>query len=149
MSEQFTEQAKAAFDAAKDGKIPEGFQAIAEDTVAKSRDAYEKFNGVAQDGVKVFEDVVITSQAGVKTIGEKIFKNTTTNTQAAFDVAEAIARARSLPEVLRLQADFAQQQFAATSAQTKELFELSTKVAKETVETMNAAATKSFEQLKK
>jgi hypothetical protein len=60
-----------------------------------------------------------------------------------------MARARSLPEVARLQADFVQQQVAVASAQTKEFFELSTSVAKTTFETMNVAAQKSFEQFKK
>jgi hypothetical protein len=35
-----------------------------------------------------------------------------------------------------------QKQFAAASAQTKELFELSTKVTQQTFEALNAAATK-------
>ncbi len=42
-----------------------------------------------------------------------------------------------------------QQQFAIAGAQTKEFFELSQKVARQTFETMNTAATKSFEQVKK
>ena len=48
----------------------------------------------------------------------------------------------------RLQATFIQQQFATASAQTKELFELSTKIGRQTLESMNAAASKTFEQLK-
>ena len=42
-----------------------------------------------------------------------------------------------------------QQQLAVANAQTRELFELSAKIAKQTLETMNAAATKTFEQLRK
>jgi hypothetical protein len=48
----------------------------------------------------------------------------------------------------RLQATFVQQQLAAASSQTKEFFELSNKIGRQTLESMNAAATKSFEQLK-
>ena len=73
--------------------------------------------------------------------------NANANTEALFDAAQAIARAKTLPEAARLQADFVQQQTAAASAQTKEFFELSSKVAKQTFETMNAAAAKTFEQL--
>ena len=71
------------------------------------------------------------------------------NTEAAFDAAQAIVRAKTIPEAARLQADFVQQQLAVAGAQTKELLELSTKVAKQTFEINNAAATKSFEQMKK
>ena len=92
---------------------------------------------------------MLASQAGAKAIGEKIVHNTAINTEAAFDAAEAIARADTLPEAARLQANFFQQQLAIAGAQTKELFELSTKVAQQTFETMNSAAAKSFEQFKK
>jgi hypothetical protein len=42
-----------------------------------------------------------------------------------------------------------QQQFAAAGAQTKELFELSTKMMKQTFETINTAATKTLDQVKR
>ena len=84
-----------------------------------------------------------------RAIGEKVLQNSVVNTEAAFDAAQAIARAKTFPEAVRLQANFVQQQLAVASSQTKELFELSTKVAKQTFETLNVAATKGFEQLKK
>ena len=147
MNEQFTRQAKDMFKVAQDGRIPENIQAMAEDGVTKTRDAYLKLNTVAKDGAKVVEDVVMAAQAGAKAIGEKVLHNTSVNTEAVFDAAQAMARARTLPEAARLQADFMQQQFAAAGAQTKELFELSSKVARQTIESMNSAATKSFEQM--
>jgi hypothetical protein len=149
MNENFARQAKELFGVAKEVRIPDNVQAIAEESVAKTRQAYQKINTVAKDGAKVFEEVVLTAQAGAKALGEKVISNATANTEAAFDAAQAIARARTLPEVARLQADFMQQQFAIANAQTKELFELSAKIAKQTLETMNAAAAKTFEQLKK
>jgi len=47
-----------------------------------------------------------------------------------------------LLEIVCLQTSFVQKQLAATSAQTKELFELSTKVTQQTFEIFNAATTK-------
>jgi len=149
MNDQFTRQAQDMFSAAKDARIPENVQAMAEDGVAKTREAYQKMTVVAQDGAKATEEVVLAAQAGAKAIGEKIMHNTAVNTEAAFDAAEAIARATTVPEAARLQANFLQQQFAVAGAQTKELFELSTKVAKQTFETMNTATAKNFEQFKK
>jgi hypothetical protein len=46
-----------------------------------------------------------------------------------------MARARTLPEVARLQAHFMQQQIAVANAQTRELLELSAKISKQTLET--------------
>jgi hypothetical protein len=147
--DQFSRQAQDMFSAARDARIPENFQAIAEDSVAKSRELYHRVNTAAKDGAKVIEEVVLTAQAGAKALGEKVLHNTAANTEAAFDAAQAIARARTLPEAARLQADYWQQQLSVAGVQTKELFELSTKVAKQTFETFNAAATKSLDQLKR
>jgi hypothetical protein len=148
MNDQFTRQAQDMFAAAKDARIPENFQVMAEEGVAKSREAYQKLSEVTQDSAKASEEIMLAAQAGAKAIGEKIVHNTTVNTEAAFDAAQAIARAKTLPEAARLQANFFQQQFAIAGAQTKELFELSTKVAKQTFETLNATTTKNFEQFK-
>jgi hypothetical protein len=145
----YTRQAQDFLAAAKDARIPENMQAFAEDSVAKTRDAYTKMNAVAKDGVRVLEDVMLASHAGAKTIGEKMLRNTEANTEAAFEAAHAMARAKTIPEFARLQQTFFQQQMSAATAQTKELFELSAKVAQQTFETMNSAAAKSFEQLKK
>lgn len=149
MNEQFTRQAQEMFNAARDAKIPENIQALAEDNVARTRDAYQRINGVAKDGAKVVEEVMLTAQAGAKAIGEKLMNNTVVNTEAVFDAAQAIARARSVPEAMRMQAEFMQQQFSIAGAQTKELMELGTKVARQTLETMNSAAQRSFDQVKK
>jgi hypothetical protein len=149
MTDQFTQQAQEIFAAAKEVRIPQNVQVIVENSVAKTREAYSTMNSAAKDGVKVLEDVMVAAHAGAKTIGEKILRNTETNAEAAFDAARAISRAGTLPEVVGLQTIFLQNQFAVASAQTKELFELSAKVAQQTFETMNSAATRTFEQIRK
>ena len=149
MNEQFTRQAQEMFNVAKDARIPENFQAFAEDSVSKTREVFKKVNATTQESAKVLEDVVLASHAGAKSISEKVLSNTAANTEAAFDAAEAMSRAKTLPEAARLQADFMQQQMAAVGSQSKELFELSTKVAKQAFESFNEAATKSMDQIKK
>ena len=146
--QDFTRQAQEMFTAGKDAKVPENMSAFAEDAVAKTRDAYHKMTTVAKDNTKVIEDVMLTTQAGAKSIGEKMMANTLANTEAAFEAAQAMARARTFPEIARLQANYWQQQFALAGTQSKELFDLSTKVAKQTFETVGSATTKSFEQMK-
>lgn len=145
----FTRQTQEFFSAAKDARIPEQVQAIAEDSVSKARETYDKFSSVAKDNAKVLEEVAAAAFAGAKSIGDKVLKNTETNTEAAFEAAQALARARTLPELVRLQSSFIQQQLATAGAQSKELFELSTKVAQQTFENLNSAASKSFEKIKK
>lgn len=149
MNDQFTRQAQEIFAAAKDARIPENIQAIAEDGVAKTREAFDKLQTVSKDNVKTIENVMLTAQAGARTLGEKVLRNVEINAEAAFDAAEAIARAKTVPELIKLQTSYVQQQLTASANQTKELFELSAKIAQQTFETMNAAASKTFEQLKK
>lgn len=149
MNEQFTRQAQDMFKAAQDGKIPESLQAMAEDGVAKSREAYQRIQSATRDNAKIVEELVLAAQVSAKALGEKVIENTSANAAAAFDAAQAIARARSIPEAARLQADFVQQQMAAASAQTKEFFELSSRMTQQAIESVNAAATRSFEQFKR
>lgn len=148
-AQDFTKQAQDMFAAAKDARIPENIQHFAEESVTKTREVFNKLNAAAKDNAKVLEDVVLASTAGNKAIGEKLFQNTVSNAEALFDAAAAIAKSKTLPEAAQIQAKFFQTQLNVAGTQTKELFELSTKVAKQTFETINQAATKSFEQIKK
>ncbi len=148
MNEQFTRQAQEMFNMGKTAQIPENVQQFAEDSVQKTREFYERMNDAVKDSSKIYEEMLLASHAGMKAIGEKMMHNTSVNTESAFDAAQAIARAKTVPEAMRLQADYMQEQFAVAGAQAKELFELSTKVSQQTFESLNQAATKSFEQMK-
>ena len=86
---------------------------------------------------------------GAKTIGEKVLLNTEANTKAAFDAAQAISRAKTLPEMANLQSSYLQKQAADAVVQTQGYFELSMKVAQQTIEAMNSAAAKAFDQARK
>jgi hypothetical protein len=148
MNDQFARQAQEMFAAAKDARIPENVQAFAEDSVAKTREAYSKMNVAAQDSVKAMQEIMVAAQSGAKTFSEKLLHTASVNAEAAFDAAEAMAKAKTVPEMARLQATFLQQQLATASAQTKEFFELSNKIGRQTLESMNAVASKTFEQMK-
>jgi hypothetical protein len=62
------------------------------------------------------------------------------NTEAAFNAAEAVARASSLQEIATLQGDFLRLFLAQTSEQTKEFVDLSTRATQHVLETMQGAA---------
>ncbi len=149
MNDQIRRQTEQFMNAAKDARIPEQFQVMAEEGVTKSREAFDKVSAAAKDQAKVAEDLMLATQAGARAIGAKIVDNTMSNTTALFDAAQAIARAKSLPEATRLQAEFMQKQFALAGAQTQELFELSTRIAKQSFESASSVATKTFDQAKR
>jgi hypothetical protein len=150
MNEQFTRQVEEFFAVSNNVSIPDNVQSIVEDGVAKTRDAYlKKINAVTKDGAKAFDEAMTAAYAGTKTLAEKVQLNIEANTKAAFDGAQSISRARTLPEVVRLQANYLQNQVVATSVQAKELCELSAKVVQQTFEAMSAAASKTFDELRK
>ena len=149
MQDFIKRQTEEFMNAAKMGQMPENLQAFAQESVAKTREAYDKMSTVAKDQAKAAEEFLLATQAGAKAIGTRVLDNTATNTDAVFEAAQAIAKARSLPEAARLQAEFMQKQFAAAGEQTKELFELSSRVAQQAFQSANQAAAKSFEQIKK
>jgi hypothetical protein len=149
MNEHFTRQAEQFMDAAKAAKIPENIQAMAEEGVSRSQEAFATFSTAAKDQVKAAEELSLATQAGIKSIGTKMMDNTAANAEATFDAARAIARAGSIPEALRLQAEFFQRQFAIAGTQTKELFELSTRVAPNAFDTASEATAKSVETARK
>ncbi len=149
MNEQFPRQAEHFMDAAKAAKIPENIQAFAEEGVSRSKEAFETLSAAAKDQVKVAEELALTTQAGIKSISHKIMDNTAVNAEAAFDAARAIARASTLPEAFRIQAEFVQRQFSVAGAQTKELFELSTRFATQAFESASEATAKTVEKARK
>lgn len=139
---------KQAFDQAeklfKDARVPENVQAMAQQGVAASKELYTKTAAAAQDGAKVITEIADTAWGTTKMLNDKIVQNLTANAEAAFDAAQAIAAARSLPEIARLQGEFVQKFAAQASEQTKEFFDLSTRVTQHLFEKAQAAASKSF-----
>jgi hypothetical protein len=149
MTDRFSREAQEIFNAAKHAKIPENVKTVAQDGVAKSREAFELMQSVSKDGVQTMETVLLTAQAGARTMGERMLRNIEVNAGAAFDAAEAMARAQTVPEFVQLQADFVQAQLNLTSDQAKDLFDLSARIAQQTFEAMSAASMRAFGQLKK
>ena len=138
LSEQFTLQTEEFFAASGAAR---NVQPFIEDGVAKSREAYLKLNSAAKDSLRAFDDAMSCAYAGARTISEKVLLNTEANAEAAFDAAQLISRAKTFPEVVSLQSSFLQKQVADASTQTKEYYELSTKVAQQMFEAMSSAFT--------
>jgi hypothetical protein len=139
---------KQAFDQAeklfKDANLPENFQALAQQGVAASKDLYAKTSAAAQDSAKMMTELADTAWGSTKMLNEKIVQNVTANAEAAFSAAQAIATARSLPEIARLQSEFVQKFAAQTAEQTKEFFDLSARATQHIIEKAQAAAGKSY-----
>jgi phasin family protein len=142
------EFAKQAFDQPeklfKDARLPENFQAFAQHGVAASKEFYSKAAAAAQDGAKAMNEIADTAWGSAKMLNEKIAQYLTANAEAAFSAAQAIATAKSLPEIARLQSEFFEKFAAQATEQTREFFDLSTRATQHLFEKAQSAATKSF-----
>jgi phasin family protein len=128
----------------KDALVPENIQAIAQQGVAVSKDLYAKTAAAAQDGARAITDIADTAWGSTKMLNEKIVQNVTANADVAFSAAQAMANARSVPEIVKLQGEFVQKLAAQATEQTREFFDLSARATQHIIEIAQAAAARSF-----
>ena len=145
MTQQFGKHAFAQADKLfKGGFVPNDFRALAEQGVAASKNFYEKTAAAAHDRGQALTEIADTAWSNAKLLNEKVAQNLAANFQATFAAAQAIAAAKSLTEIAKLQRDFIQMFTAQTTGQTKEIISLSTRASQHVLEKMQASTAKSF-----
>lgn len=125
-------------------RVPENVAAIAQQSVAQSREFFTKGTAAAHDGAKAMTEIADTAWGSTKMLQEKLAQNAVATAEATFAAAASIAAAKSLPEIARLQHEFLQSMSAQAQEQTKEFFDLSARAAQHVMEKVQAAATKTF-----
>ncbi len=75
MTDQWKREAKEMYLAAKNARVPENLSVLAEDVIAKSREAFDQFQSVSKDSTRSLETVLQTAQDGARTIGERVLRN--------------------------------------------------------------------------
>ena len=125
-------------------QVPESMRAFAEKGVSQAREGYARFKEAAESSNGAIEAACHSATKGVSEYTTKVLDLTKANTDATFDFAHQLASAQSVPAAFELWSSFVQHQFQALTAQTKELSELTQKVATETVEPIKASAAKAF-----
>jgi hypothetical protein len=139
---------KQAFDQAdkifKDARVPENLQALAQQGVAASKELYTKTAAAAHDGARAMTEIADTAWGSTKMLNDKIAQNLAANAEAAFAAMHAMATAKSLPEIAKLQSELGQKLATQAAEQTKEFFDLSARAAQHLFEKAQAAAAKPF-----
>lgn len=147
MAIEFTKQAEELLKAAREARIPDNVKALAEEGVANSRKAYDQLHSVTKEQAAHTDTVISAVQAHGKSIADKLLAQSAVNAEATFNAALKIARASTLPEAAKIQAEYVQSQLAAATTQSQELFQLSAKAAASTFAQMQAVAGKFFGSL--
>jgi phasin len=125
-------------------EVPEQMRAFAEKGVSQARDNYAKFKDAAESHNGTIEAVFTCASKGASAYSAKVMEFVKANTTSALDFAQELLGVKSPSEALELWTTHTRKQFETLTAQTKELSELSQKVAADTVEPIKASAAKYY-----
>jgi phasin len=125
-------------------EVPEQMRAFAEKGVSQARDNYAKFKDAAETHNGTIEAVFTSASKGASEYSAKLMEMMKATATANLDFAQALIGVKSPSEAMELWTAHARKQFEAFTAHTKELVELSQKVAAETAEPIKANASKLF-----
>jgi phasin len=117
-----------------DTAVPEGVRALAEKTVAQTRQAYDGSLDAFEASFTTFERSFDAAGQGAAAFNRKIVDIARRNVDASFDLASSLAGARNLADIVELQSAFWRKQFGVLTAQAQEVHALSTKVAADAAE---------------
>ncbi len=125
-------------------EVPEQMRAFAEKGVSQARESYAKFKDVAESSNGIIEAAFTAAGKGASEYSAKLMDIMKTNTAANLDFAQELVGVKSLPQAMELLTAHARKQFESFTAQSKELVELTQKVATDTAEPIKAGASKMF-----
>ena len=115
-----------------DTAIPESVRALAEKTVAQTREAYDRSKDAFDASVTTFERSFDAAGQGATAFNRKIVDIARRNVNTSFDLAKSLAGAKNLSEMVELQATYWRKQFGLLADQAEEVRALSTKVTADT-----------------
>ncbi len=129
--------------------LPEGVRSIAEKTVAQTREAYEQSKDALEAGLEALERSFDAAGQGSLALNHKLIEIAQRNVNSGFTIVRSLAAAKTLPEVIEVQAAYWRNWVATCAAQAEELRALSTKVTADTAEPIKAHVTHGMNELRK
>jgi len=132
-----------------DAVVPESVRAMAERAVDQSREVYDRSKDALDASVATLERSFDAAGQGAVAFNRKIIDIAQRNVNSGFDLANSLAGAKNLAEMMELQGAYWRKQFGALAAQAEEVRALSTKVTADTAEPVKAHVTSSMEELRK
>ena len=132
-----------------DTAFPETARVFAEKTVAQTREVYDRSKDALEAAVDTMEKSFDAAGQGAVALNRKIIDIAQRNVNSGFDLANSLAGAKNLAEMMELQGAYWRKQFGALAAQAEEVRALSTKVTADTAGPVKAHVTSSMEELRK
>jgi phasin len=125
-------------------EVPEQMRAFAEKGVSQARDGYAKFKDAAETHNVAVEAVFASVSKGASEYSAKLMEILKANTTSNLDFAQELLGVKSPSEAMELWTAHAKKQFETFTAYSKDLTELTQKIATETAEPIKASASKLF-----
>lgn len=111
-------------------EVPAELRTIAETSIEQARKAFDGFIAAAHKAMDDTEHRVDGVHENAREMGRSAVGFVEANIAASFELASALAKARTLEDVIKLQSDFAMQQARRLSEQAKALGESGARAAK-------------------
>ena len=125
-------------------EIQQSFRGALEKGVVESRAAFAKAKTAADETASAFEVSFAAAKDGAVAIHAKAFEALRVNADANFDFLKAVFGAKSLPDLVALQTEFARKQVETITSQTKDFGALTQKAMADAVEPIKEQVAKSF-----
>jgi phasin len=123
---------------------PQALREMADKGAAQAKASYDKMSAATAEASGVLKIAGETAAQGFKDSNAKVLEFARTNSNAAFDFANALLAVKSPSEFIQLSTEQARKQFEVLAEQSKELTALNQKVMLETAEPLKASAAKAF-----
>ena len=121
-----------------DTAVPEGVRALAEKSVAQTREAYDRSWDAFDASVMTFERSFASAGQEAIAFNRKIVDIARRNIDASFDLATSLAGAKNLADIVQRQSAFWRRQFSVLTAQAEEVRALSTRATADAAESIRA-----------
>jgi phasin len=121
-----------------DTAVPEGVRALAEKTVAQTREAYDRSKDAFDASLTTFERSFDAAGQGAAAFNRKMVDIARRNVDTTFDLAQSLTGAKNLTDMVELQAAFWRNQFGVLTAQAEEVRALSMKVTADAAEPLKS-----------
>ncbi len=127
-------------------EMPAAMRDLVEKGGTQAKENYAKMKAANDEMAGVVEATYGTATKGAADYGLKVIEMTRINANAAFDFVGKLMAVRSPSEAVELSAAHARQQFDVVSAQSKELWAFSQKVATSVVEPIKTGMSKALQR---
>jgi phasin len=102
-------------------EVPPEMRAFAEKSVAQAKQAFDGFINAACQATAMAETTATNARSGAKDVAQLALHYAERNIAGSFDFAQKLVRAKDPQEVMKLHADYVQQQMQTLTEQAKEL----------------------------